>query len=112
MSRSADRRGRAGGILRAGAWVLLLLASFAATVWRQTRGVALERELRDSRNEVAIAEARRLEMVSRIHELGNRRRIVQVAGERLQMRLPVDREILLLAEPPDPATPLPAAAWP
>lgn len=98
MTRSARSR-RAARVLSGVAWVVLLLGSFAAVVWRQTRGVALERELRTVRHEIAIAEARRLELVTRVHELSNRQRIVRVAGERLGMHLPEDREIILLAAP-------------
>ena len=90
---------RGARVLRVAAWGLVLLGSFAAVVWRQTRGVALERELRALQNEIGIAEARKLELVTRVHELSNRRRIVRVAGERLKMHLPEDQEIVLLAAP-------------
>lgn len=80
-------------------WLLLMLVALSLVVWRQTRGVAVERELRALETDRAVAEAERLELVRRVHQLGSRARIVRVARERLGMRLPGDGEIVFLAVP-------------
>jgi cell division protein FtsL len=80
-------------------WLVLLLAAFASVVWRQTHGVALQRELRVVEAEQAITEARRLELVGRVHALESRSRVVRVARDRLGMQLPDDRDIVLIPVP-------------
>lgn len=105
MSR-ASRRTRARGAVRLIGWMLLLSGALGFVVWRQSRGVVLEQELRSLEAERAIAEAERLEQVRRIQALSNRARIVRVARDRLGMHVPGDREIMLL---PDPAPTTPAA---
>lgn len=86
-------------------WLLLLLGALALVVWRQTRGLELERALRAVQNERAVAEAERLAEVRRIQELSSRARVVRLARERLGMHLPSDREIVFIpvAEPGDSA---------
>ncbi|MDQ3556240.1 MAG: cell division protein FtsL [Gemmatimonadota bacterium] len=108
----ARRRSALPPLLRLAGWLLVLLAAFATVVWRQTRGVALQRELRAIEADQGIAEARRLELVGRMHALGSRSRIVRVAGERLGMQLPDDRDIVLvpLAAPETGASAQPVGA--
>ena len=84
------------GILRALAWLGLLLGSLFLVIWRQTRGVALEGQLREVQGEQAVVEAERVRLVRRIEELRSRSRIVRVARERLDMRLPEEGEIVFL----------------
>lgn len=98
----ASRR-PAGALLRAGGLLLLLLASLSVVVWRQTRGVALQREIRALQAERAIAESERLRLSTRIQSLQSRARIVRVARERLEMRLPADSQVVLLPLPPEEA---------
>ena len=93
--RRGPRRGRPGWITALG-WLLLLLGSLSLVTWRQTRGLAVEREVRDLETERARAEAERVELSRRIEELRSRSRIVRVAGERLGMHLPTDDEIVFL----------------
>lgn len=95
--RPGSGRGRA--MLRTAGFVAVLLAAFGAVVWRQTRAVERERELRGLRNELAVAEGEKVELANRIQALQSRARIVRVAKERLGLHLPTDEEIVLLPVP-------------
>jgi cell division protein FtsL len=86
-------------MLRTAGFVAVLLAAFGAVVWRQTRAVERERELRGLRNELAVAEGEKVELANRIQALQSRARIVRVAKERLGLHLPTDEEIVLLPVP-------------
>lgn len=101
------RAGRRPGWLRAGGWLLLLLGSLALVTWRQTRGLALQRELRALETRRAVTETERVELVRRVEQLRSRARVVRVARERLGMHLPQDSEIVFLpvelTEAPAPA---------
>jgi cell division protein FtsL len=77
-------------------WLLLLLASLSFVTWRRTRGLAVEREVRELETARALAEAERVELTRRIEELRSRSRIVRVARDRLGMHLPGDDEIVFL----------------
>lgn len=103
--RRPSRRGRPGWVGALG-WLLLLLGSLALVTWRQTRGLTVEREVRDLETERAKSEAERIELTRRIEELRSRSRIVRVASDRLGMHLPADHEIVFLPV----AGPLPAPA--
>lgn len=87
---------RRPGWMRAVGWLLLLLGSLVAVTWRQTRGLAMERELRELESERAVAEAEQVELVRRIEELRSRARILRVARARLGMHLPTEAEIVFL----------------
>lgn len=107
MSAAATARGRPRRAWpRVMLWVVLLLGSAFAVVWRQTRGVDLERALREAQTERALAEAEHLEWVRRAEEANSRVRVVRAATERLGMKLPGDGEIVFL---PAPGTTVPAA---
>lgn len=82
-------------------WILLLLAAFSVVPWRQSRGVALERELRAVEAELAVAETERVALTQEIHELASRARILRVARERFGMALPADSQLVLLPVPAD-----------
>jgi cell division protein FtsL len=84
---------RALGLL---ALLALLLGSLSFVVWRQTRGVALQREIRALEAERAIAESERLRTATRIQGLQSRARILRVARDRLGMHLPADSEVVLV----------------
>lgn len=99
MSRGAGRRAKGRsrpGRLRAVGLLLLLLVSLLLVTWRQTRGLAMEGELRDLESERAVTETERVELVRRIEELRSRSRVVRVARERLDMHLPTADEIVYL----------------
>jgi cell division protein FtsL len=101
VSRAAGdaRRRRARSALRLLGWLMLLAGALGFVVWRQSRGVALQAELRALEAERTIAESERLELVRKIQALSSRARIVRVARERLGMHVPTDREIMLLTDP-------------
>lgn len=91
---SATRR--RPGWVRALGWLLLLLGSLSLVTWRQTRGLALERAVRELETEQARANAERVELSRRIEHLRSRSRVVAVARDRLGMHLPGDHEIVFL----------------
>lgn len=90
---------RGVGRARLSGWLLLLLGSLAVVVWRQTRGVALDRELRALTGERSAGEARRLEAEGRIRNLAGRGRVVSLAERRLGMHVPQDSEIVFVTVP-------------
>ena len=96
--RTGARRPR----FRLAGWLLLLMAALSLTVWRQTRGVALQREIRALESDRAIAESERMALATRIQALQSRARIVQVARDRLGMHLPADSQVVLVAVPAEP----------
>ena len=99
-------RGRPGWVGALG-WLMLLLASLSLVTWRQTRGLAVERSVRDLETAQAMKEAERVELTRRIEQLRSRSRILQVARDRLGMHLPLDSEIVFL-----PVADAPAASAP
>lgn len=114
MKRARKTRSRGGSprVIGAVAWLLLLLGSLGVVIWRQTRGVALERGLRELQAERAMGEAERVQLERRIQTLASRARIVRVARERLGMHLPTGREIVFLLMPPADDVPARLAAHP
>ena len=99
-ARSRRRRSR----LAWAAYAVVLVAALASVVWRQTVGRERFRELEKVREEVAVAQAERDELTTRILELQRRDRIVRYATERLGMHVARDEEVVLL--------PVPASAAP
>jgi cell division protein FtsL len=96
MTRQRGARRSRRAVFSVVGWLLLLLGSLSLVVWRQTRGVELERELRAMETERAVTEAERVELVRQIQALSSRARIVRIARDRLGMHLPEDREIIFL----------------
>jgi hypothetical protein len=82
--------------------VLMVAGSLVSVVWRQTEGVARQRELTRIENETSIAEAERVEWANRIQALQTRASITRVARQRLGLHVAHDDEVVLL--------PVPAAA--
>jgi len=75
---------------------VLLLASLGLVVWRQGRALESMKALEDLRQERAIAEAQRMELVQRIQRLESRAWVVASAQAKLGLRVPTGREIVLL----------------
>jgi hypothetical protein len=79
--------------------VLAVAGALASVVWRQTEGVARQRELSRIEAETSIAEAERVEWANRIQALQTRARITRVAQQRLGLHVARDDEVILLAVP-------------
>lgn len=111
-ARRGSRKGSTRQVIGAGAWLLLLLGSLGVVIWRQTRGVEIERGLRVLQAERAVGEAERVELERRIQTLASRARVVRLAREQLGMHLPDDQEIVFLPLGPaeDALSPLAAHA--
>jgi cell division protein FtsL len=97
-AREARRARRRSALLRL-AWAAGLVAAMGFVIWRQTVGADRMRELEKVREEIAVAEAERAELQTRILTLGRRERVVRYARERLGMHVARDEEIVLLAVP-------------
>jgi cell division protein FtsL len=102
-ARGARRRRRLAWI----GYAAVLVLALASVVWRQTVGRERFRELEQVREEVAVVEAERDELTTRILELQRRDRIARYAQERLGMHVARDEEVVLL---PVPASAAPRSA--
>ncbi len=102
QARRVEKRARRRAFLGRACFVLAVAASLTTVVWRQTEGVARQRELTRIQNETSIAEAERVEWANRIQALQTRARITRVAQQRLGLHVARDDEVVLL--------PVPAAA--
>ena len=105
-ARRARRRAALGRL----AWATLIVLALGTVIWRQTVGEDRMKELEKVREEIAVAQAEKAELQTRIVQLGRRERVVRYARERLGMHVARDEEIVLLAVPasavrPDSATP-------
>lgn len=76
-------------------WLVLVLATLGTVIARQTRAVVLATELAERREERAVLEAQRAELLREIRTAESRAVLVERAA-RLGLRLPVDSEIVLL----------------
>jgi cell division protein FtsL len=94
-----ERRARRRAFFGRAALVCAVAASLASVVWRQTEGVARQRELSRLQNDISIAEAERVEWTNRIQELQTRARITRIAGRRLGLHVARDDEVVLLPIP-------------
>jgi cell division protein FtsL len=97
-AREARRARRRSALLRL-AWAAGLVTAMGFVIWRQTVGADRMRELEKVREEIAVAEAERAELQTRMLTLGRRERVVRYARERLGMHVARDEEIVLLAVP-------------
>ena len=95
----------ARGTIRMAVAFAALLAALTSVVWRQSRALEVLRELDRARQERALAEAERAELTHEAQRLESRRRIADVAAQRLGMRVPAANEIVILqmAAPVQPA---------
>jgi cell division protein FtsL len=94
-AKRARRRAALGKLLM----VLMVAGALVSVVWRQTEGVARQRELSRIENETSIAEAERVEWANRIQALQTRARITRVARQRLGLHVAKDDEVVLIAVP-------------
>ena len=99
QGRRMQKRARRRAFLGRALFVLAVAGSFSSVVWRQTEGVARQRELTRIQNETSIAEAERVEWANRIQALQTRARITRVAQQRLGLHVARDDEVVLLPIP-------------
>lgn len=76
--------------------LLLLLASLGAVVWRQSRALEASKALAVAQLERDAVEAEIASLLERIQQLESRGRVLQVAKERMGMRVPRADEIVIL----------------
>lgn len=88
-------------VIRAALLVAGLLGSLTLVVWRQSQALEMLRALDEVRQERVVEEARRAALSRRVEELESRARVSTAARERLGMRVPTGRELVILplAEP-------------
>ncbi|NJD11353.1 MAG: hypothetical protein FIB01_13255 [Gemmatimonadetes bacterium] len=98
---------RTRGTLRFGVAAAALFAALSLVVWRQSRALEVLRSLDAARTERAILESERTRLLRELQQLESRPNMVAVAGQRLGLRPPSAREIVILL-PPAPAVPGPA----
>lgn len=73
-----------------------LLGSLTLVVWRQSQALEMLRDLEAVRQERVLEEARRSAYARRVEELESRARVSTDARERLGMRVPDGRELVIL----------------
>jgi cell division protein FtsL len=95
----AERRARRRALLGRAVLVCAVAGSLGSVVWRQTEGVARQRELAKLQNDISLAEAERVEWTNRIQELQTRARITRIAERRLGLHVARDDEVVLLPVP-------------
>jgi len=87
---------RRSGWIRAVGWLGAFLVSLSLVIWRQSAGVALERELRSVEAEASVIEAELYELGRNLRALEGRSRVVRYARDELGMRMPSDEEVIIL----------------
>jgi cell division protein FtsL len=75
---------------------LLFFATGAGAVYRQGRGMEMERQLLALAEERQLLEAMEAELALELVHLGSRGRIARVARERLELAQPSGRQIVIL----------------
>jgi cell division protein FtsL len=94
--RKQARGGRRPSWIAAVGWLVVLFVSLLMVTWRQTQGLAMERELRGLEGERAVLETEKVGLSRQIEELRSRSRVLRVARTRLGMHLPDETEIVFL----------------
>jgi cell division protein FtsL len=83
-------------VIRTALLFAFLLGSLTLVVWRQSRALAVLREMEAVRHERVLEEARRSALHRRVEQLESRARVSEVARDRFGMRLPSGEEIVIL----------------
>ena len=84
------------GTIRLALSFAALLAALTLVIWRQSQALDTLRALDKIRDERALAEAERSDLLRRIEQLESRAHVVVAARERLGMRVPAGAEIVIL----------------
>ena len=96
---SQPRPTRRSGPLRLLGWLALLAGALVLVVWRQSAGVELQEHIASLHEEAAVLDAERIDLLRELEQLRSRQRIVRIGRERLDLRLPSDDEVVILAVP-------------
>lgn len=86
-----------GPFLRAGFAVVALLGSLAMVTWRQSRAFEALGGLDETRRQMSLAEAERVELERSVQVLESRGRVVPLARERLGMHTATAVELVILS---------------
>lgn len=72
-------------------------------IWRRSTGIAMARELRQLEERRAALEAQQAALEGAIRDAASRDRLVNIAEERLGMRIPPDSLVTFLQRPARPS---------
>jgi cell division protein FtsL len=101
------------GTIRLALCFATLLGALTMVIWRQSLALETLGELDQLRDNRALAEAERSELVRKIDELESRATVVAAAQARLGMRVPSAHEIVIMPlQPNTPARRVDGAAAP
>ena len=84
------------GTIRLALSFAALLGALTLVIWRQSNALETLRVLDGLRDDRAIAEAERSDLLRRIERLESRAHVVAAARDRLGMRVPAASEIVIL----------------
>jgi hypothetical protein len=84
------------GTIRLALCFAALLAALTMVIWRQSNALGTLRVLDGLRDNRALAEAERSELLRKIEQLESRAVVVTAAAARLGMRVPAADEIVIL----------------
>lgn len=99
---SGRRRRQGGGRLIVALALLGFLLVATSVIWRRSVGIGAARELRALEERRAELQARASQLDNQIREAASRARLVPLAEQRLQMRIPSDTQVVILSRPADP----------
>ena len=89
--------------MRGRSLVFLVLIGFVliatGVIWRRSTGIAMSRELRALEERRAALEAQQAALQGAIREASSRDRLVNIAEERLGMRIPPETLVTFLSRP-------------
>jgi cell division protein FtsL len=84
------------GTIRLALCFAALLAALTLVIWRQSNALETLRELDKLRDNRALAEAERSDLLRKMEHLESRTHVVTAARDRLGMRVPLADEIVIL----------------
>jgi cell division protein FtsL len=84
------------GTIRLALCFAALVAALTLVIWRQSIALETLRELDKLRDNRALAEAERSDLMRKIEHLESRNHVVTAARDRLGMRVPLADEIVIL----------------
>lgn len=88
----------ARGTIRMALASAALFAALTTVVWRQSRALEVLRVLDETRQTRALAEAERARLLHEVERLESRPRVLAAAAQRLDLRVPVAAEIVIVRD--------------